>query len=284
MPLTGGPPPRIKSLKRNGFLLVLGLVLAACSSVDIEERRAASVRLAPDAGWQRLDIATREFVLAAFVPPKLAPGEVLTVYIEGDGFAWRSGDTPSSDPTPLEPVALRLALRDTPGAAAYLARPCQYVSGEARRGCETKFWTSHRFAGEVVRATSTALDTLKARAGARRLALVGYSGGGNVAALAAAERNDVASLTTVVAPLDHAVWTRTEGLQPLAGSLNAADAWPRLRRIPQKHYVGGKDDAVGDAPARAYAARFPEPERPPVVVMPEFGHQCCWAERWRELK
>jgi dienelactone hydrolase len=275
------PPARFDRLAAP----LLSLLLCACTTVDIAERQAASSRLAPEAGWQRLEIPARDFVLVSFVPPKPGVGELLTVYLEGDGFAWRSGDTPSADPTPLEPVALRLALRDPQAnAVAYLARPCQYVKGDARRGCETKYWTSHRYAVEVVRATNTALDALKERAGARRLALVGYSGGGNIAVLAAAERSDVASLTTVVAPLDHEVWTRTEGLQPLRGSLNAADAWQRVRRIPQKHYVGGKDDAVGDAPARAYTARFPENERPPVVLMPDYGHQCCWAERWRELK
>ena len=260
------------------------LALAACTGVDLGERRAASARIAPDAGWLRLDLEAHDFVLAAFVPPQLRPGEVLTVYIEGDGLAYVSGDAPSFDPTPLEPVALRLALRDVPGSAAYLARPCQYVAGAARRGCEAKFWTSHRFAPEVIRATGAALDMLKARAGARRLALVGYSGGGDVAALAAAGRDDIASLTTVAAPLDHAAWTRAERLAPLTGSLNPADAWPRLRHIPQKHYVGGKDRVVGEAPARAYAGRFPASERPPVVVLPEFDHACCWVERWPELK
>lgn len=260
------------------------LLLAACSSVSLEERRAASARVGPDAGWQRLELETREFVLAAFVPPQLRTGEVLTVYIEGDGLAWLGGDTPSFDPTPLDPVALRLALRDAPGTAAYLARPCQYVAGNARRGCEAKYWTSHRFAPEVIRATGAALDQLKARAGARRLALVGYSGGGDVAALLAAERDDVASLITIAAPLDHSVWTREERLAPLTGSLNPADAWQRLARIPQKHYVGGRDRAVGESPARAYAARFPAGERPRVVVLPDFDHACCWVERWPALK
>jgi pimeloyl-ACP methyl ester carboxylesterase len=265
--------------------LLAGLwLLASCSTVDLEQRRAASARIAPDAGWQRMDLETRDFVLAAWTPPGQRPAELLTVYIEGDGLAYLSSDSPSFDPTPLDPVALRLALRDSGSIVAYLARPCQYVAGAARRGCETKYWTSHRFAPQVVRATGEALDLLKARAGAQRLALVGYSGGGDVAALAAAERDDVVRLTTVAAPLDHAAWTSAERLAPLSGSLNPADAWRQLARIPQKHYVGGKDRAVGVAPARAYAERFPEDRRPPVVVLEEYDHHCCWVERWTELK
>ncbi len=269
---------------RIADLVASSLLLVSCTVLDLDERRAASARVVADAGWQRVDLETRSFVLAAFAPPQLRESDLLTVYIEGDGLAYLDAGTPSFDPTPLDPLALRLALRDPSGPAVYLARPCQYVSGAGRRGCEAKYWTSHRFAPQVIQATGAALDQLKARYGARRLALVGYSGGGAVAALAAAEREDVASLTTIAAPLDHRAWTQAEGLAPLTGSLNPADAWQRLRRIEQKHYVGGKDRDVGEPAARAYAARFPAGERPQIIVLPGFDHRCCWVGRWPELK
>lgn len=259
------------------------LLLAACGTASLEERRAAAARVAADAGWQRLALDARAFVLTAFVPPQPRAGEVLTVYIEGDGLAWLDAATPSFDPTPLDPVALRLALRDPSLAMAYLARPCQFASGPGRRGCDMKYWTSHRFAPEVIESTNAALDQLKARLGAQRLALVGYSGGGAVAALAAGMRADVVRLTTIAAPLDHRAWTSAEGLTPLSGSLNPADAWAALRRIPQTHYVGGRDRVVGPPAVRAYASRFPPLEQPEVVVVPSFDHDCCWAERWPAL-
>lgn len=260
-----------------------GLLLAACGSVSLEERRAASTRVAAEAGWQRLALDARAFVLTAFVPPRSRAGDTLTVYIEGDGLAWLDAATPSFDPTPLDPVALRLALKDPSPAVAYLARPCQFASGAGRRGCDMKYWTSHRFALEVIEATNSALDQLKARHGVLRLALVGYSGGGAVAALAASKRTDVVRLTTIAAPLDHRAWTSAEGLTPLSGSLNPADAWAGLRRIPQTHYVGGRDRTVGESVLRAYASRFPPSERPDVVVVPSFDHDCCWADRWPAL-
>jgi len=39
--------------------------------------------------------------------------------------AWLAVPRPSQDPTPVDPLALRLALVQPTGNAAYLARPCQ---------------------------------------------------------------------------------------------------------------------------------------------------------------
>jgi len=269
---------------RQVAISILGaFLLVACSTVGLDERRAASARVAADAGWHRLNLDAGTFVLAAFVPPELRRTDTLRIYIEGDGLAWIDGATPSFDPTPLDPLALRLALRDPAGAAVYLARPCQYVSGAERRGCEAKYWTSHRFSPEVIDATNLAVDRLKARFGANRLVLVGYSGGGAVAALVAAGRHDVARLITVAGNLDHDAWTSDYRLSPLSGSLNPADAWQGLAGIPQTHYVGSKDRNVGEAVARAYAARFPPDKRPAIIVVPEFDHHCCWVDRWPAL-
>lgn len=271
-------------MRRKFAIAILGsLMLAACASISLDERRAASARIGTNAGWQRLDIDAGEFLLAAFVPPGHRTADTLTVYIEGDGLAWLDSSTPSFDPTPLDPLALRLALRDSAAATAYLARPCQYVSGTDSRGCAQKYWTSHRFAPEVISATGRAVDQLKKRSGAQRLVLVGYSGGGAVAALVAAERSDVTQLITIAGNLDHRAWTSGHGLTPLSGSLNPADAWARLRQIPQKHYVGGKDEDVPVSVARAYAARFPIGERPRILVEPSFDHHCCWETRWPAL-
>jgi dienelactone hydrolase len=208
---------------------------------------------------------------------------VLTVYIEGDGLAWINGSTPSLDPTPLNPLALRLALRDPSGAAVYLARPCQFVTGAQRRGCQRKYWTSHRFAPEVIEASSSAIEQLKQRFAAERLVLVGYSGGGAVAALIAAQRRDVMRLVTVAGNLDHRAWTADLHLSALDGSLNPADAWRRLQSVPQIHFVGGQDRVLGESVVESYRARFAPGPAPTVRVLPTFDHHCCWVERWPDL-
>ena len=260
--------------------LMLILLLTACVSTDPNQRRLQSEKLATDAGWQRLTLNAGMFSLVAFLPTNQRQAETLTVYIEGDGLAWIDSSTPSFDPTPIDPLALRLAMLDTSGSAVYLARPCQYVSGDDRHGCERKYWTSHRFAAEVIEASNIAVSQLKARYAAKSVRLVGYSGGGAVAALIAAKRKDIVQLVTVAGNLDHAVWTKRHRLSPLTGSLNPADAKNQLVNIPQQHYVGGKDTVIGEFITQSYADEFPANKKPSISVMPTFNHHCCWALIW----
>lgn len=217
------------------------------------------------------------------MPQAYRPSERLTVYIEGDGLAWITSSQVSLDPTPMRPIALELALRHPRGTAAYLARPCQYVEGTAAGNCSSTWWTDRRFAPEVIEASNAAVDQLKFRFGAREVELVGYSGGGAVAALVAARRHDVSRLVTVAGNLDTVRWTSSHQVSPLAYSLNPADAWPALARIPQVHLVGQRDTNVTQKVVESYVARFPPGERPTLRVLEGFGHSCCWAENWAEL-
>ncbi len=224
----------------------------------------------------RFDIRTAERITDASAP--------LVAYIEGDGYAWISPTRPSSDPTPKDPLALHLASVDPSPNVLWLARPCQYSGGDKARGCSVTYWTDARFAAEVVQSLSTVIDQAKARSGASRVRLVGYSGGGTVAALLAARRNDIDLLVTVAGILDVAAWTKMEGLTPLDRSLDSADQSQQLAGLRQIHFVGVNDRTVPPAVARSFAARFPPGRRPSVVEIPGFDHSCCWAENWRGLR
>jgi pimeloyl-ACP methyl ester carboxylesterase len=177
---------------------------------------------------------------------------------------------------------LRLALAQPTGNVVYLARPCQFVDTDAP-GCAQRYWTEARFAPEVVGATGQAIDVLKRHAGARRLMLVGYSGGGAVAALVAARRDDVERLVTVAGNLDHRTWAAFHHLSPLTESLNPADEVDALRRIPQLHFVGSRDTVIPPRQAVDFAALFPAGQRPMIRVEAGFDHRCCWAEQWKNL-
>ncbi len=263
--------------------LVAGLILAACATLPSPtERKAVADQLAAARGWQAQPLPAGPFALVAYLPAHPAAADTLTIYLEGDGFAWVTPNLPSSDPTPRNPLALRLALAQPEGAAAYLGRPCQYGDAEAT-GCAQRYWTTGRFAPEVIAATQRAIDQLKARFSARRLVLVGYSGGGAVAALVASERQDVSRLITVAGNLDHRAWTTLHRVQPLAGSLNPADRIAALGALPQYHYVGERDSNITPALIQAYADRFPAGQRPVVRSEGGFDHQCCWAEAWPRL-
>jgi len=271
-------------MARSLRLAFLGcLLLVGCASLSLEQRRSASSHLAINAGWHRLNLVTDPFVLAAFVPTHLQLGEVLTIYIEGDGLAWIDSSTPSLDPTPLNALALKLAMKHPSGAVAYLARPCQYIAGEDRIGCEKKYWTSHRFSPVVVESTNTAIEKMKQRFHAKNIELIGYSGGGAIATLVAAKRNDVTRLITIAGNLDHEAWTSLHHISRLSGSLNPASAWLAVVNIPQLHFVGAKDSNMPLVIAQSYQAQFPESKRPELMVVDGMGHDCCWVENWPAL-
>lgn len=266
--------------------LTLGVVvlLAACASPTALERGQRMDAQADAPGWHKLRLPAGRWVFTAYAAPQPAQqGMPLTVYLEGDGFAWRTGTQPSDDPTPHNPVALALALQHPQGAAAYLARPCQNVAASDWGGCNPADWTHARYAPGVVAAMDTALSALKDRTGAQQLVLVGYSGGGAVAALLAAGRRDVTRLVTVAANLDTDAWTALHRLLPLSGSLNPADQWRALADLPQVHFVGDEDSVVPQAVARAFAQRFPADKQPTIRLVSGADHGCCWAQQWPVL-
>lgn len=259
---------------------LLASAMLGCAHVAPEDRQQHAEQLAAASGWQGAVFQTPHFPLYSFSPIHAPSGGTLTVYIEGDGLAWLSSNQPSPDPTPIRPMALQLALADGQHPVAYLARPCQFVRAPS---CRVSVWTHDRFSPKVIEATRAAVDQLKAQAGAKQLVLVGYSGGGVLAALVAARRDDVIRLITVAAPLDHANWTQRMKVSPLSGSLNPADEADALRRVPQVHLVGGQDAVVPAAVVHRYAHLFPAHQRPQVVEIPDFNHLCCWPEAWASL-
>jgi pimeloyl-ACP methyl ester carboxylesterase len=265
-------------MRHLALLLGAACLLAGCATAPApQERLETATALAVEHGWQGRVIHAGRFDMMAWLPEHITPSPDLTVYLEGDGLAWLSPDTPSPDPTPVNPIGLRLALAQPGGNAAYLARPCQYVRNDA---CSAAYWTNARFAPETVAATRLAVDDLARRFGARRLTLVGYSGGASIAALVTARRSDVVRLVTVAGNLDHRQWTRLHGISPLTGSLDAADERDALRGMPQWHFVGGRDRVVPPVLVQDFAVGMPDAH---VIVLNDYDHRCCWAEHWKDL-
>jgi hypothetical protein len=213
------------------------------------------------------------------------PGNTIVIYIEGDGQAWLSEQRISSDPTPGNPLALKLALQDYRENVAYIARPCQYVMHEGRRrNCNNRYWTSHRFSEEVIQAMSEAVTRVKKESHARSVELVGYSGGGGLAALVAHRRTDVVLLRTVAGNLDHAAVNRHHGVSSLTGSLNPIDVALDLCGLCQVHYAGARDEVTPPLIAR----RFIEAQgsgqcNQELIVLEQANHWERWVEIWPSL-
>lgn len=261
---------------------VLGglLLLAGCASRDVAERISFVERIANKHHFSRVDVQTSHFDLTAFIGPQ-TPRGILHVYIEGDGFAWVTRHQPSRNPTPIDPVAFQLAVLDSQDAV-YLARPCQYIAVYERE-CDQRYWTSGRFAPEVIDAMDEAITLLKRKSGHGKLVLIGYSGGGAIAALVAARRADVMHLVTVAGNLDHKAWARLHAIPELRGSLNPSDYGSKLAGVRQTHFVGQRDSVVPVEVYRSYRAALPDDANIVMKIVPDADHGCCWESVWPEL-
>jgi len=146
--------------------------------------------------------------------------------------------------------------------------------------CNVPVWTNARFSEKVVRATNEAINQLKVKYAADQVVLIGYSGGGTIAALCASTRKDVVLLVTVAGNLNTTEWVDYHRLSPLAGSINPVEAVESLKNIKQIHYVGSEDDVVPIFLTEDFVNRFPSSSRPIIKIEKGFGHSAGWVKNW----
>jgi pimeloyl-ACP methyl ester carboxylesterase len=254
-------------------------VVVACLSVLVSACASNAERiedLARASHLTRTMFDAEGFRTLIYMKPNAAAADRLTIFLEGDGIPWRAGIVPSTDPTTARPVAMQLLIR-TPGAGAYVTRPCYHALPSER--CTPALWTNARYSAEVVDAMAATVREAVRLAGAREILLVGYSGGGTLALLIAERLTHVAGVVTLAANLDTQSWAERHGYLPLEGSLNPA-ASDREHRWPEIHLMGGQDTVVPLATTAAYFSRYPNAQRWP---FPQHGHVCCWVDEWEGL-
>jgi len=203
------------------------------------------------------------------------PSRTLHIYLDGDGTPWHPWG-PASDPTPRNPLVLRLMALD-PEPSLYLGRPC-YLGFSQTPPCTSALWTTERYSETVVSSMATALSRFLEGTEVDRLVWVGYSGGGTLAMLLAPRFKRTTDLVTIAGNLDIDAWADLHGYARLAGSLNPARLPALPERIHQRHYAGGRDRVV----PREVIARGPiDPDA--VIVIPTYDHICCWEAIWPTL-
>ncbi len=260
-------------------LIFLWLNMVGCASHSPEITAEKFSRLG---GLKSTEIKGGEFVLRVYYRFD-RPGAPLRIYIEGDGRAWLTRTRASRNPSPKNPVALKLAAQDTGANVMYIARPCQYVSSKKNPQCEYPYWTHKRFAPEIIDSVTAAIDIGKKRARAKKLEIIGFSGGGAVAILTAARRSDVSSIRTVAGNLDHKAWTRYHKIDPLKGSLNAADAANRVAGISQVHYVGSRDEIIGRYVAESFRSKAGRTHCIEIKTVMGATHSDGWQQAWPKI-
>jgi dienelactone hydrolase len=265
-----------------GLTLLAGTHLAGCNTPILSEE--IRDRIAAPAWMVERHIPAGPFALTAFerMHTHDAPANI---YIEGDGKAWVSRREISLDPTPVNPVGLHLASKDAAENLAYIARPCQYTKLlDTSKPCDSAYWTNRRFSPEVIDAYNEALDDIKARYDITGFNLIGYSGGGTVAALLAAQREDVLSLRTVAGNLDHQAHSAHHNVSYLDGSQNPPDYAARLSAVPQMHFIGGQDTIVPPLILESYLQAL-GPASPCVhySLIQQASHDTGWVDKWPDL-
>lgn len=251
------------------MLLILVMAIAALSACATTHQLTA-----PTTDSEVLILKGATFSHRAVFKP--GNGKHLHVYIEGDGRPWVTPRSMATDPTPRSPLLPQLMAMDA-APALYLGRPCYFATQDSP--CQDpRWWTSHRYAQEVVDSLQNALSTYAARY--ESLVLIGHSGGGTLAYLMAAQRSDVDLLVTLSANLNVELWTAEHGYSPLTGSLNPAQLPPLDTALIQRHYRGAQDDRVSRTMITSVLdgqtnARY--------IELDAFDHTCCWATMWPQL-
>ncbi len=279
--------PTAKPARRN-FVATLVIVLATlgllagCAAPTSRELWADLSAEGATYGFTPLKISTPPFALSALLKTtqRNAHTKYLVVYLEGDGRVLDGRGALRDDPTPSKSLVFELARLDPAPAVLYLARLGQYQPQYTGPTYQI-YWSNGRLAPAVVRAANEAVTVIKTRTGAQRIYLVGYSGGGGLACLLAAQRDDVAGLVTVAGLLDHDWWTRANNYPPLTESLNPADFAPDLAPLPQIHFYGSEDTLITPEMSARFVtlAAFRDIAR---VAAPA-NHGTGWRETWPEL-
>jgi len=234
--------------------------------------------IAEPAGLHQAYIQTEVFKLASYQRLRQAAAPI-NIYIEGDGHAFCRYKV-SNDPSPHQPTMLQIAALDPNPNVVYLARPCQYSAQDLKTVCDAKYWTYARYSATVVNAIDQAITKIKQQS--QKINLIGFSGGGTIVVLIAAQRHDVASIRTIAGNLDLIAMQNYHHTTPLYESLDPITVAAKVKNIPQLHFVGAKDHVVPTFIAKNFCqAAGIDPKH--VIVLPTAGHHNGWASIWPEL-
>jgi predicted esterase len=266
----------LKSMLALIFMALAITLLASCASLRSEREQAEII--GQNFGLTATTLPTPLFPI--FAQTRISqPGQELNIYIEGDGDAWLNRNQLSTDPTPVNPLALKLAALDPAANVAWLARPCQYVLAQSPH-CRADHWSTQRYGRELVAALDAAITQLKTRAAAQRLNLIGYSGGATMALLIAAQRNDIASVRTIAGNLDTEAFTRHHQATPLAPESNPLSHAEALAKIPQIHWFGENDNTIPPPLANRYANAVGQGNCTRLQTVTNATHSSGWEKRW----
>jgi len=265
----------MKFMPSNRFLLVFTVILTlmGCSTPSTRLNE-----LAENHKFDRFMVNTHGFDHLVYTNNLSDAKSVLHVYLEGDGSPWKYRVVVLPDPTPRNPLALRLMTHES-AASAYVGRPC-YNGTSNDPGCDPSMWTSARYSPKVVRSMTAVIQQLIAEHAFEEVKLIGHSGGGALAMLIAPRIEQVSQVITIAGNLDTTAWTTHHGYSRLYTSLNPAEQPELPQHITQWHFVGGQDSVIPPALVKGYIGNQ---ENALGISVNNFSHGCCWEQVWESV-
>ena len=249
-------------------------LINGCAATPAEHTAALALRGGASVG--RVSGAGFEHVV--FSRNITANDSTLHIYFSGDGTPWIHHTQIARDPTPRDPLELRLMLED-PTPSIYISRPC-YLNLVTAPGCGPAMWTTGRYSESVIDSMTKAVERVLESSAATQIVLIGYSGGGVLAMWVANRLPRIGTVVTIAANLNIDAWTELHGYSALSQSLNPAAVENWRSSLRQIHLVGERDRNVPPMLVWEFASGLPNTT---VRVIPAFDHKCCWVDVWPTL-
>lgn len=251
---------------RSLFSIALIFLTSACSnSINLNKQ---AFDIASNAGMKPVKFMTDTFLIKGFRQD--INSDVLYVLIEGDGRAWLNKYTPSKNPTPSNPIGLKIASSLKGKNVLYLSRPCQFLTTLELRSCSSIYWKKQRFNEKVITAYQDILNKIDIPK-----VIMGYSGGGVIATRLASMRTDVKKLYTFASPLSLKHWTQHHDVSNFSNEDDPLFMPPLPINIKQTHFIGTKDKIVPSWVVAPYIQKQAA-SATSLFKIPNYTHSCCW--------
>ena len=262
--------------------LLSAFTLISCTEVSHTLRLDQVSRIAEPAMMIRESIRTDLYPIATYERIHNQGGQAI-VYIEGESRGSINSHTTRYNPTPLNPVALKMAVQDKSKNLIYISVPCANFTLDRIQACNQKYFKTHRFAPEVIASYNQVLDYYRKRYDIKGFHLVGFSGGGVVATLLAQQQPDILTLRTIAAPLDTQIAQRLSQTNSFSHSQNPSSDPFTLGVLPQHHFLGDKDEFVTPVILSSFLQEMGPSRCVRTSLISGPTHRDGWDERWPEL-
>ncbi|MBO7332589.1 MAG: hypothetical protein J6U64_02865 [Alphaproteobacteria bacterium] len=222
------------------FLCLILFLLCGCANM-------------PSSRQMRYQTITTDNLRLAMWVKNPHPDKKLRIYIEGDA----SSRLFSNHGVVSNPVAFKMAEKDSYPNTVYLSRPCYYIDQDI---CQEIIWKEGRFMPEIIEEMNKIIERLRKRYRPTEIELIGHDGGGTIALLLATRIKSMpVKVITFAGILNTELYAlyREEVFHP--ESLNPANEVYMLSNIPQVHYIGGKDTVYPNSFSVEFIKKIPNP-------------------------